>query len=63
MGDITNNSNNSKHIDIESPIPLVYLDIHVSKDKVDRIALYKGQNAEEVIQRFAMKNYLTPQDV
>jgi len=30
---------------------------------VDRITLYRGQNPDEVIQRFAMKNFLTNSDV
>jgi hypothetical protein len=43
--------------------PLVYLDIHINKDKMERIAIYQGQNPDEVIERFAMKHYLTNQDV
>eukprot|EP00347_Sterkiella_histriomuscorum_P009696 403340228 len=43
--------------------PLVYLDIHINKDQMDRITLYKGQNPDDAIQRFAMKNYLTNSDI
>lgn len=43
--------------------PLVYLDIHINKEKSDRITLYKGHDPNEAIQRFAMKNFLTQSDV
>eukprot|EP00347_Sterkiella_histriomuscorum_P018393 403345672 len=43
--------------------PLVYLDIHINKDQMDIITLYKGQNPDDAIQRFAMKNYLTNSDI
>ncbi|CDW82932.1 UNKNOWN [Stylonychia lemnae] len=48
---------------VEIDNPLVYLDIHINKEQVDRITLYKGQNPDEVIHRFAMKNFLTNSDV
>ena len=46
-----------------SMAPLVYLDIHINKEKSDRITLYKGHDPNEAIQRFAMKNFLTQSDV
>ncbi len=48
---------------IKDEEPLVYLDIHINKGKADRITLYKGCNPDEVIERFAMKNYLTSLDI
>ena len=47
----------------ETRTPLVFLDIHINKNKADRITIYNGQDPEEVIQRFAMKNYLTNTDI
>ena len=42
---------------------MVFLDIHINKNKADRITIYNKQDPEEVIQRFAMKNYLTNTDI
>lgn len=47
----------------EGMTPIVYLDIHINKERVDRITLYHGHNPDEAIQRFAMKNFLTQSDI
>jgi len=39
--------------------PLVYVDIHINKEKIERVAIYEGDKLDEVISRFCLKNGLS----
>jgi hypothetical protein len=43
--------------------PLVFLDIHINKQRIERIAIYKGQNPDEAIHRFGLKHQLNAMDI
>ena len=36
--------------------PLIYVDIHINSEKIERLAIFKGDHYEEVINRFCLKH-------
>ena len=37
-------------------VPLLFVDVNLGKDKIERIAIYEGDNAEELANQFAIKH-------